>query len=82
MVALAKGALHAVRGGAPCVSMDTMRRRKTVFLRLGASCEWSSHREADCARQVERVFEPQRPRAWREAEYARWKRAVGMLLGA
>jgi glycerol kinase len=43
---------------------------------------WSSHREADRARQVERVFEPERPRAWREAEYARWKRAVGILLKA
>ena len=42
---------------------------------------WSSHRELDRARQVERVFEPRRPRAWREAEYARWRRAVGMLLG-
>jgi glycerol kinase len=43
---------------------------------------WSSHRELDRARRVERVFKPRRPRAWREAEYARWKRAVGMLLGA
>jgi glycerol kinase len=43
---------------------------------------WSSHREADRARRVERVFKPQRPRAWREAEYARWKKAVGMLLEA
>ena len=42
---------------------------------------WSSHREADRARRVERVFKPQRQRAWREAEYARWKKAVGMLLG-
>jgi glycerol kinase len=42
---------------------------------------WSSHRELDRARRVERVFKPKRPRAWREAEYARWKRAVGMLLG-
>jgi glycerol kinase len=41
---------------------------------------WSSHRDADRARRVERVFKPQRPRAWREAEYARWKKAVGMLL--
>ena len=41
---------------------------------------WSSHRELDRARKIERVFEPQRPRAWREAEYARWKQAVGMLL--
>ncbi len=41
---------------------------------------WSSHRELDRTRRVERVFEPQRPRAWREAEYARWRRAVGMLL--
>jgi len=43
---------------------------------------WSSHRELDRARRVERVFKPQRPRAWRDAEYGRWKRAVGMLLGA
>jgi glycerol kinase len=43
---------------------------------------WSSHRELDRARRVERVFHPKRPRAWREAEYARWKRAVEMLLGA
>jgi glycerol kinase len=42
---------------------------------------WSSHRDLDRARQVERVFEPSRPRAWREAEYARWKRAVAVLLG-
>jgi len=42
---------------------------------------WSSHRDLDRVRQVERVFKPQRPRAWREAEYARWNRAVGMLLG-
>jgi glycerol kinase len=42
---------------------------------------WSSHRELDRARRVERVFRPRRPRAWREAEYARWKRAVAALLG-
>jgi glycerol kinase len=41
---------------------------------------WSSRQELERARKIERVFEPQRPRAWREAEYARWKRAVGMLL--
>jgi len=41
---------------------------------------WSSHRELDRARRVERVFRPSRPRAWREAEYARWNRAVAALL--
>ncbi len=42
---------------------------------------WTSHRELDRARRVERVFKPRRPRAWREAEYARWKHAVAALLG-
>jgi glycerol kinase len=41
---------------------------------------WSSHRELDRARRIERVFRPRRPRAWREAEYARWKEAVATLL--
>jgi glycerol kinase len=42
---------------------------------------WSSHRELDRARRVERTFQPQRARAWREAEYARWRAAVKGLLG-
>jgi len=42
---------------------------------------WSSHRELDRARKTERVFRPTRERAWREAEYARWKRAVEAVLG-
>ena len=41
---------------------------------------WSSHRELERARKIERVFEPQRPRGWRETEYARWKQAVRTLL--
>jgi glycerol kinase len=41
---------------------------------------WSSRTELDRARKIERVFEPQRPRAWRESEYARWKQAVRTLL--
>ncbi|MBI5711220.1 MAG: glycerol kinase GlpK [Candidatus Eisenbacteria bacterium] len=41
---------------------------------------WQSHRDLDRVRQVERVFRPGKSRAWREAEVARWKRAVGMLL--
>jgi glycerol kinase len=41
---------------------------------------WSSTRDADRVRRVERVFKPQRPRAWREAEYARWKEAVATVL--
>ena len=37
--------------------------------------------EAARARRIERVFRPRKPTAWREAEYARWKRAVATLLG-
>jgi hypothetical protein len=37
-------------------------------------------RELERARAVERVFRPSERRAWREREYARWKRAVGALL--
>ena len=43
---------------------------------------WRSHRDLDRARRIERVFEPRQGRAWREAEYARWKTAVAALLGA
>jgi len=43
---------------------------------------WKSHRDLDRARRIDRVFRPRRPRAWRDAEYARWNQAVAMLLGA
>jgi glycerol kinase len=43
---------------------------------------WKTHRDLDRARRVERVFKPRQPKAWREAEYSRWKRAVGTLLGS
>ena len=42
---------------------------------------WTSHRDLDRARRIERLFRPRRPRAWREAEYARWTAAVRTLLG-
>ena len=42
---------------------------------------WSSHRELDAARTIEREFRPKESRAWREREYARWKQAVATLLG-
>ncbi|MBI5167990.1 MAG: glycerol kinase GlpK [Candidatus Eisenbacteria bacterium] len=42
---------------------------------------WSSHRELDSARTIEREFRPKESRAWREREYARWKQAVATLLG-
>jgi glycerol kinase len=42
---------------------------------------WSSPAGLARARRVERRFRPRRDRAWREAEYGRWKRAVAMLLG-
>jgi glycerol kinase len=41
---------------------------------------WSSHRELDRARRIERVFKPRGSRAWREAEYARWTSAVRTLV--
>jgi glycerol kinase len=41
---------------------------------------WSSHRELDRGRRVERVFAPRLGRAWREREYDRWRRAVQALL--
>jgi glycerol kinase len=41
---------------------------------------WSSHRDLDRARRIERVFEPGKPRRWRDEEYARWQRAVNALL--
>jgi glycerol kinase len=43
---------------------------------------WSSHRELDRARRIERTFRPRCTRAWREAEYRRWRNAVDTLLGA
>ncbi len=41
---------------------------------------WSSHRELDRARAIERVFKPKRTRKWRDAEYARWQDAVRTLV--
>jgi len=43
---------------------------------------WSSHRELDRGRRMERVFTPREGRAWREREYGRWRRAVGALLAS
>jgi glycerol kinase len=42
---------------------------------------WSSQRDLARARRVEKVFQPRKGRAWREAEMGRWRAAVGMLLG-
>ena len=41
---------------------------------------WTSQPDLDRGRRLERVFEPRRGRAWREAEYGRWRRAVAALL--
>ncbi len=41
---------------------------------------WTSQRELDSGRRLERVFKPRHGRAWRDAEYARWRRAVAALL--
>ncbi|HTM57582.1 MAG TPA: glycerol kinase GlpK, partial [Candidatus Udaeobacter sp.] len=43
---------------------------------------WTSHRDLDRARRIDRVFRPRKSRAWREAEYRRWKAAVRTLLEA
>jgi glycerol kinase len=43
---------------------------------------WTSHRELNRARQIERVFRPLRNRSWRESEYSRWQRAVRTLVNA
>ncbi len=42
---------------------------------------WTSHREIERAREVERVFRPKRDAAWRRAERGRWSAAVRTLLG-
>jgi len=41
---------------------------------------WSTRRELDQGRRIERVFTPREGRAWREQEYRRWQRAVTALL--
>jgi glycerol kinase len=41
---------------------------------------WSDQAELARARQVERRFEPLRPRRWRESEMARWRAAVAGVL--
>jgi glycerol kinase len=41
---------------------------------------WRSRRDLDRSRRLDRVFEPRQGRAWRESEYARWRRAVAALL--
>jgi len=43
---------------------------------------WTTPGDLDRARRIERVFEPGRPKRWRDAEYGRWKRAVNALLAA
>jgi glycerol kinase len=42
---------------------------------------WTSHRDLDRARRIDRVFRPRKSRSWRESEYARWTSAVRTLLG-
>jgi len=41
---------------------------------------WRSPAELARIRAVDRLFKPRKSRAWREAEYARWKAAVRTLL--
>jgi glycerol kinase len=58
--------------------IETTALGAALLAGLGAGV-WSSHRELDQARQVERVFRPQRSKKWRDAEYARWLKAVRAL---
>jgi glycerol kinase len=41
---------------------------------------WTSQRNLDRGRRLERVFTPRQGRAWRDREYHRWQRAVAALL--
>ncbi len=41
---------------------------------------WTTRRELDRGRRIERVFTPREGRPWREREYRRWRQAVGALL--
>jgi glycerol kinase len=42
---------------------------------------WTSPRDLQRARVIEKTFRPKMRRAWRETEYRRWKDAVALLLG-
>jgi glycerol kinase len=43
---------------------------------------WTSQRDLDRGRRLERVFRPRQARAWRDAEYGRWRRAVATLIAS
>ena len=47
---------------------------------LGAGV-WRSPRELATARALDREFRPQRPVAWRKAEWQRWRAAIETLVG-
>ena len=61
------------------VVIETTALGAGLLAGLGAGL-WSSPAELSRARRVQRVFRPRRSRAWREAEYGRWKKAVATLL--
>jgi glycerol kinase len=42
---------------------------------------WSSPRDAESARVIDRTFKPKRSTKWRHEERRRWREAVGRLLG-
>jgi glycerol kinase len=72
---------------ADLLGMPVLRPRVTETTALGAALLaglatgfWSGPGELDRARAVERRFEPRRPKAWRESEYARWRAAVKAVL--
>ena len=47
---------------------------------LGAGL-WTSQSDLARARRIEHVFTPRKSKAWREAEFGRWRSAVATLLG-
>jgi len=43
---------------------------------------WSSQRDLDRVRKLDRTFQPRQGRTWRDAEYRRWQGAVASLLAS
>ena len=84
--ATANGFLMQVQADLLGVPVERPRVIETTALGAGllaglAVGVWSSPRDLDRARSIERVFRPSKSAAWRRAEVARWSAAVRRLLG-
>jgi len=85
--AAANGLLMQIQADIAGIPVERPRVIETTALGAGmlaglAVSFWTSERELAAARAIETVFRPGRPRRWRDGEYARWRRAVAMLLEA